>query len=40
MFKFPNSTAAEACYNSDAYKALWPLRQEAGDFDFIVFEEF
>jgi uncharacterized protein (DUF1330 family) len=40
MFKFPNSTAAEACYNSDAYKALWPLRQEAGDFDFIGFEEF
>ena len=40
MFKFPDAAAAEACYNSDAYKAPWPLREQAGDFDFIVFEEF
>ena len=39
MFKFPDTKSAEACYNSEAYKELWPLRQAAGDFDFIVFEE-
>ena len=40
IFKFPDAAAAEACYNCDAYKRLWPLRAEAGDFDFIVFEEY
>lgn len=40
IFVFPDVAAAEACYNSDAYRALWPLRHEAGDFDFIVIEEY
>ncbi|MGR9178889.1 DUF1330 domain-containing protein (plasmid) [Rhizobium leguminosarum] len=40
IFKFPDVASAEAWYNSDAYKAIWPLRNEAGDFDFIVIEEY
>ncbi|MBT9246214.1 DUF1330 domain-containing protein (plasmid) [Gemmobacter fulvus] len=40
IFKFPDVAAAEGWYNSDAYRALWPLRNAAGDFDFIVMEEF
>lgn len=40
IFKFPDTAAAEAWFNSDAYRALWPLRAEAGDFDFIVMEEY
>lgn len=40
IFKFPDVASAERCYNSEAYKALWPLRGEAGDFDFIVMEEY
>lgn len=39
IFRFPDAASAEAWYYSDAYKELWPLRQQAGDFDFIVFEE-
>lgn len=40
IFRFPDVASAEACYNSEAYRALWPLRREAGDFDFIVMEEY
>ena len=40
IFVFPDVASAEACYNSDAYRELWPLRKEAGDFDFIVMEEY
>jgi uncharacterized protein (DUF1330 family) len=40
MFIFPDVASVEACYNSEAYRALWPLRREAGDFDFIVVEEY
>lgn len=40
IFVFPDVASAEACYNSEAYRALWPLRHEAGDFDFIVMEEY
>ena len=40
MFKFRNAATAEACFNSYAYKALWPLLKQAGNSDLIVFEEF
>lgn len=40
IFKFPDVASVEAWYNSDDYRALWPLRNEAGDFDFIAVEEY
>ena len=40
LFKFPNTAAVESWYNSEPYKELWPLRKQAGDFDFVVFEEY
>ena len=40
IFVFPDVASVESCYNSDAYRALWPLRHEAGDFDFVVMEEY
>ena len=40
IFKFPDTQAAESWFNSENYKSLWELRQQAGDFDFIVFEEY
>ncbi|MBX3567537.1 MAG: DUF1330 domain-containing protein [Rhizobiaceae bacterium] len=40
IFKFPDVASIEAWYNSDDYRALWPLRNEAGDFDFIAVEEY
>jgi len=39
MFKFPNTTAIEDWFHCEAYKALWPTREAAGDFDFVVFED-
>ena len=39
IFRFPDVASIEAWYNSEDYRALWPLRQEAGDFDFIGIEE-
>ena len=40
IFKFPDVASIEAWYNSDDYRAFWPLRNEAGDFDFIAVEEY
>lgn len=39
LFKFPNTAAIEEWFHCDAYKALWPIRKAAGDFDFVVFED-
>ena len=40
IFRFPDVASAEAWYNDPEYRELWPLRSEAGDFDFIVVEEY
>lgn len=40
VFKFPSVEACRNWFNSPGYKKLWPLRGEAGDFDFLVIEEF
>ena len=40
IFRFPDTASVQSWYNSEDYKLLWPLREEAGEFDFIVIEEY
>jgi uncharacterized protein (DUF1330 family) len=40
IFRFPSLADAEGWFNDPDYKKLWPLRAEAGDFDFILIEEY
>jgi uncharacterized protein (DUF1330 family) len=40
IFEFPSVAHAEAWFNDPEYKRIWPLRAEAGDFDFLVVEEY
>jgi uncharacterized protein (DUF1330 family) len=40
VFRFPDATSARAWFDNPAYQALAPLRSEAGDFVFLVFEEY
>lgn len=39
IVKFPNAQAAHEWYNSPAYQALIPLRDEALEANFVVIEE-
>jgi uncharacterized protein (DUF1330 family) len=40
IFTFPSVADAEGWFNDPEYKKLWALRSEAGDFDFILVEEY
>ena len=40
IFEFPSSDAIEAWYNSDAYQALIPLRDEAAEVNISVLTPF
>lgn len=37
VFEFPDTAAVEAWYQSDAYQALLPLRNQACDMDISVY---
>ena len=39
VIRFPTREAIDGWYNSPAYQALIPLRQEAADLDLISFSE-
>lgn len=39
VIRFPSREAIDGWYNSPAYQALIPLRQEAADLDLISFSE-
>lgn len=39
VISFPDAAAADGWFNSAAYQALIPLRQEAADLDLISFTE-
>ena len=39
VIRFPSQEAIDGWYNSPAYQALIPLRQEAADLDLISFSE-
>jgi len=39
VIRFPDEAAVDGWYNSPAYQALIPLRQEAADLDLISFSE-
>lgn len=39
VIRFPDQAAVDGWYNSPAYQALIPLRQEAADLDLISFSE-
>lgn len=39
VIRFPDEAAVDGWYNSPAYQALIPLRQEAADLDLISFAE-
>ena len=37
--RFPSAEAITNWYNSDAYQAIVPLREEAAEMTFVVYEE-
>lgn len=39
VFRYPNKAAVEGFYNSEKYKALIPLRDEACDMTINLYEE-
>lgn len=39
VIRFPTPEAVDGWYNSPAYQALIPLRQEAADLDLVSFSE-
>ena len=39
VIRFPDAAAAHGWFNSPAYQALIPLRQEAADVDLISFQQ-
>lgn len=39
VIRFPSREAVDGWYNSPAYQALIPLRQEAADLDLVSFAE-
>ena len=39
LFKFPDIAAARAWFDTTGYQALKPLRTEAADFTFLIFED-
>lgn len=39
VFKFPDIAAARAWFDTDGYQALKPLRTDAADFTFLIFED-
>lgn len=39
VFKFPDIAAARAWFDTAGYQALKPLRTDAADFTFLIFED-
>ena len=39
VIRFPDATAVDGWYQSAAYQALIPLRQQAADLDLVVFSD-
>lgn len=39
IFRFPDIQSARQWFDTDGYQALKPLRSEAADFTFLIFEE-
>src|SRR4051812_36711832 len=39
LFSFPDTAACRGWFESEIYRGLWPLRSEAADFVFLVFED-